>query len=368
MRKAQEHAALARKLDLEAGYTRRAAVTQAMLAWLDFMFGKFEEATRAIRDASSVLAATDDHVAKANLLAFHGRLERRRGRYDESAEHFENAIGLFESIEPGHRNLARARINYAVALLMQGRKLQDSKSSRQQFNNLHNTAERQLALAEHTYGALGNERGMATIHNVRASLAYERNDYTGAQQLALKACSKAGDHYGIIANSMIVMALSETAQEENASRQQALTFAERARECAERYPTDARLSARVRIANAIALLLPPASEAARTDAEVLYREATKLLSPWDQDYVRDELEQLRRTLTETLSDDQVVVYRVKASDLMDRSLEDEILPEIADAVIRAAYEQNGRKISRTAKALKCGPPRVRQAIYKNRPR
>src|SRR5947209_3099510 len=108
-----KHAGEARKYASSLGFPKMAAVMQVLESWILFQKGHLRDAARILDQAEQALRHTDDHITLGNIYSAHGRMIRRKGRYNEALQYFTRAIDQFRKRSSEHRNLARSLANIA---------------------------------------------------------------------------------------------------------------------------------------------------------------------------------------------------------------------------------------------------------------
>ena len=387
------HVARGKNLALELEYPVMAAVMQVVQAWIAFQDENNDEAMQILREAEETLADTDDYVSRGNIQSALGRIARRHGKYQQSLQHFENAIREYQRLDPQHRNVARSLVNIASAkrlIAMQLRERIDSKAKRLKkgsgnatrggqrramsgadragFDRLHRQAAVHLAEAQKIYGRLDDHRGAGSVHINCGYLFLDEGELDGAAaegQAAYKAGEQKRDRMQQ-ARARILQTAVESAKSEEGidggAGHPAQAASDYAREAVEfaKATQSRRLMAKAYLGLASALSSDFFND---TDAaHVFCEKAAELLSPQSQDYVWRDLQVIKRRLVRSGKIDSVLRQWSKGI-TGERSFQ-QISEDFAAILIPRVWRQEGRKISRVVERLSISPKKVRRTLRK----
>lgn len=380
----------ARKLALELGHPKMAAVMSVLESWLLFQKGKSKTAERILREAQEELCATDDYITLANIYSSYGRMARREGRYDDAIEHFTKAIEECRKRGLQHPHLARSLANMALvkrlASLHLGKKIdarverrrksgtraQATKRSsidhRSALEHLRQEAVAHLDEARAIYEHHGSHHGAGTVRLIYGylylddgdldhaeseaemgfRLAQEKNDYIIMSRVRLLQC--------MIENSKLEEEIGEQSDQEVHARS-AVKFAHEAIEFAKQ-TQNRRLLANAYVWEGLSycneVLDDP--DAARR----FYNLALPFVKGDEAGQLWDDLHSLRARIVRT----EKVDARLRAwsqGSVGEKSFQ-HILEEFSELIISKIWESEGRKISRVAKRLSISPKKVRRVL------
>ena len=384
------HTVKARKLALELGHQKMAAVMAVLESWLFFQKGKSKNAGRLLREAQELLLETDDYVTLGNIQSSYGRMARREGRYYEAIDHFTRAIEEYCKRGSNHPHLARSLANMALvkrlASLQLGKKIdasvkrrrkagQRKQASRGRGPNYRATLEqlRQQAFAHldqasAIYHYHGSYHGAGTVHLIYGYLYLDDGDFDHAEGEAGAAFQLAQEKadYIVMSRIRLLQCMVENAklEEEIGERSDhekhgssALKFAHDAIEFAKQ-TQNRRLLANAYVweglSHSNAILDDPDA------AQKSYNSALSLLKGEHGGQLWDDLQSLKTRIMRTGKID--VTLRAWSQGSVGEKSFQQILEEFSELIIPKIWESEGRKISRVATRLSISPKKVRRIL------
>ncbi|HKY42560.1 MAG TPA: hypothetical protein VJM50_05665 [Pyrinomonadaceae bacterium] len=368
--------------DLASKNHARVAAMELVEGWLLFLKGEIRSSQRVLDRARARLGSRSDAwIDLGNILSFQGRLYRESGPeyYLKALDCFAEAIEAYRKHDPGHRNVARARINSAFVYRLISRDLGDlpGKEDRGQraaeVQRLQKKAfdEIEEALTIYRFAKSRHLGALSRLHSIVALLYFDRCEFDKSSDAAEEAYNYAnerGDKLGM-ANARIIQAklALDSDLKGYVDAHTALSFAGEAIECASQ-TENRRVLARAYLRKAEVVLALPERDPFK--AQQCLIKARKCLVLEDRDYLSSILGRVEREI-EAVSEqrqrpDSLVTYltveRVRQDIAAGCSLA-EISEAHEERVIRFVYSQFcGGNITKAAAQLKTGARKVRRAI------
>ena len=381
---------IARKLAVELGHERMAAVMRTLESWLYFQKGKVRDALRTLREAEAVLDDSDDYITLGNLHSAYGRIARREGRLDQAVRSFQDSIDAYLKRDPEHRNAARSLANMAHAerlIAAQLREKVDAEAARRRRSGLQELkphpsapdpyrerlqkvladAVAHLDEAARIYRKHPNNRGAGTVHINCSSLHLDNGDLDRAAAdavLAYELGREKGDAI-VMSRARILEAMIENAKfeeqidEPSHHAQQSLEFAREAVELAKK-TQNRRLRARALVALGMTYSNDFFNQT--DNAQQAADEAASLLKPEGRDPLWQSLQKLKANLSQVGAVDAKL--RAWTQGVVDEKTFQQVTEEFAQLVIPKVWEREGRKVSRVATRLSISPKKVRRILNK----
>lgn len=382
----------ARQIMLELKLPAMAAIIDVVRAWIAFQQGNAGEATEILDEAEGVLDSTDDSVTLGNINSIHGRIDRRRGQYDEALSHFVLAIEEYKKRDFYHHNLARTLVNMAFvkrlfALQLRNkidksstdrRKIRkdlgtnDSPSiqhTRRYLEKLRQEGFEHLDEAFKIYDRIDDQRGLGNAYITRAYLHLDSGDFDRATSDGANAHNLGITRKDDVlqARSRILQALIECAKldeeigDGEAEAQSSLLVYEFARDAVAhaKCTQNKRLTAKAYIALGLAICC-----SAQEEMETAWEccdQATALLNPENKDYVwRYLLQSLKNRLRNEGHIDSEL--REWSQGIVGSKTFQQVNQAFANMVIPRVWKREGRRISRVADRLSISPKKVRKIL------
>ena len=383
------HTVKGRKLALELGYGRMAAVMQVLESWLYFQKKELGQAAKLLEEAERIVGETDDSVTLGNIHSGYGRIAQDQGRYDRALEHFTNAIECYRRRDPRHRNLARSLANMAYVKRLIAVRLERgldaelakrrkggaretveagpaSQLSRQRIEQLRSEASSNLAQAEDIYRSLHHHRGLGTVHIERGLLFLDHGDLERAEREGDHAYQLGADKsdYILMARARLLESIIETAKYEEGIDDDPAHHAQRAYDYAgdalrfAQHTENRRLLARAHIRLGLILCTDFFNDGAA--AQAWCDRAGEYLSSGNHDHLWDEYQSLKAKLLRRGSIDATL--RKWSQGLIDGKSFQQMTEEFADLIVPKVWEREGRKVSRVATRLSISPKKVRRIL------
>ena len=368
--------------DLASKNEARVAAMELVEGWLLFLKGEIPYSQEVLDRARARLGNRNDAwIDLGNILSFQGRLYRESGPhyYLKALDCFAEAIEAYRKLDPGHRNVARARINSAFVYRLMSRDLGDlrgrkgRKQRAAEVERLQQKAFDEIEEARTIYRfANGRHLGaLSRLHSIVALLYFDRCEFdksAAAAEQAYHYASERGDNVGL-ANARIIQAklALDSDLKGYVDVHSALSFAREAVECASQ-TENRRVLARAYLREAEVIIALPERDSFK--AQQCLDKARKCLVKEDRDYLSSILNRVEKEI-EAVSEqrqrrDSLVYYltaeRVKRDIVAGCSLA-EISEAHEERVIRFVYSEFcGRNITKAATQLKTGARKVRRAI------
>jgi hypothetical protein len=368
--------------DLAAKNHARVAAMELVEGWLLFLKGEIPHSQATLDRARARLGScTDAWIDLGNILSFQGRLYREAGpdSYVKALDCFVEAIDAYGKHDPGHRNVARARINSAFVYRLMARDLGDlpGKEDREQraaeVERLQKKAFDEIDDARTIYRFAKNRHlgALSRLYSIVALLYFDKAQFdksAAAAEEAYAYASERGDNVGM-ANARIIQ--SKLALDGDLKGyvdvHSALSFAREAVEYASQ-TENRRVIARAYLRNGEAILALPKRDTFK--AQQCLNEARKYLVSQDRDYLSSIFSRLEKEIEKVSEQRQrpdslvsyLTVERVRQKIAADCSLA-EISEAHEEKLIRFVYSEIcGGNITKTASQLKTGARKVRRAI------
>ena len=378
----------ARKLALELGHPKMAAVMSVLESWLLFQKGKSKSAERILREAEEELCDTDDYITLANIYSSYGRMARREGRYDNAIDHFTRAIAECRKRGAQHPHLARSLANMALVKRLASLHLvkkidarverqrksgtrttkRSSLDHRSTLENLRQEAIAHLNEAAAIYEHHGSHHGAGTVRLIYGYLHLDDGDFDHAEREAEKGFQLAQDKNDhiimsrirllqcMIHNSKLEEEIGEQSDQEAHARA-AIKFANEAIEFAKQ-TQDRRLLANAYVWEGLShcneVLDDP--DAARR----FYNLALPFVKGDEAGQLRDDLYTLQARIMRSEKIDGKL--RAWSQGLIGEESFQHILDEFSELIILKIWESEGCKISRVATRLSISPKKVRRIL------
>lgn len=367
--------------DLAANNHARVAAMELSEGWLLFKKGAIPQAQATLDRARARLGSRPDAwIDLGNILSFQGRLHREAGpdSYLKALDCFAEAIEAYEKHDPGHRNVARARINSAFVYRLMARDLGDVRGKVEQeqraaeVERLQKKAFDEIDEARTIYRFAKNRHlgALSRLYSIVALLYFDQAQFDKAAAAAEEAyacASERRDNVGM-ANARIVQ--SKLALDGDLKGyvdvHSALSFAEEAVEYASQ-TENRRVIARAYLRKGEALLTLPERDLSK--AQQCLNKARKCLVSQDRDYLSSAFRRLEKEIQKVSEQRQrpdsmvsyLTVERVR-QDIADGCPLAEISEAHEERVIRFVYSECGGNITKAANQLKTGARKVRRAI------
>jgi tetratricopeptide (TPR) repeat protein len=386
---ALEYVRRGRDIALELKFSKMAAVMRVLEGWIAFQEGKSAEASRALAEAESELADTDDFVTRGNISSAYGRLARRQGNYQLALAQFTRAIVEYNKRDPYNRNLARTFVNIAFVkrlfalqvrdkLDLQAARLRKGRPTsaairrtkgddRELLSRLRDEAFEHLSKAREIYNRYDDHRGNGNIYITFGYLHLDDGELDRATEMAATAF-RLGDEKKdnlLKCRARMLQCAVESAKceeqiEEGGGTSSSQTACEFAREALDfaRHTQNRRLVAKAHIALGLALCLDFSddTDTARQCAE----EASALLKAGSHDYVWKELQTLKRKLSSAGTINASL--RDWSRGVVDGKSFQQVSDEFAAMVIPKVWRREGCKVARVANRLSISPKKVRRIL------
>lgn len=368
------------------------AVIQIHEAWLLFQKGQRKDALRLLTHAEATLKDTDHYLALGNIESARGRIVRRSGEYLKALAHFDRAIEVYSSGDPGHRNLARTLVNSAYVkrlLALQLRKKIDAGTSkptssrakgnhfsavndpamlRKRHQQLCEEAIKQLHEARRIYALNDRSAGIGTVVVNSGFLHLDRGDIDRAAREGVEAyrIGQEKSDQILMARARVLQTAAENAKVEEQLGEDidialhanhARAFSEEAIALA-RHTQNRRLLAGACIARGMTAANDFFGEwdLARRCAT----EAADLIGTGENDHLADDLAALKSHIMQASGINDTL--RSWSDGVLGDKTFQQVTEEFAEIVIPKVWIREERKVSRVAQSLCISPKKVRRIL------
>jgi len=387
---ALKQAALGRSQAEALGHEKMAAVMRVLESWLYFQKGHQREATKILEKAEAVLRSSDDDITLGNIYSAHGRMIRRKGRYNEALKFFAQAIEHFRKRSSRHRNLARSLVNTAYVqrlVTLQISKEIDAETQRrrknkkasttvratgkqqwEQYEKLRAEAFANLEHAEKIYRHHKHHHGIGSVYENRGLLYVDSGELDNAVGQATQAYNigKEENDPILIARARLLQCtianaqLEEQIEGDSHSWEHAQAARDYAREAVEaaKHTQNQRLLARAYVWRGLTACNPGVND--MEDAKHCCDLATSFLRSVDYDDLWDELQSLKKKVIPRGNIDPLL--RSWSQGITGEKTFQQMTEQFAELVIPRVWEREGKKISRVASRLKISPKKVRRIL------
>jgi tetratricopeptide (TPR) repeat protein len=389
---ALRHTASARKLALELGFARMAAVMQVLESWLHFQKGSRREAMQLLDQSEDVLRHTDDYITLGNIYSARGRMIRRKGQYKEALDLYSQAIEYFKKRSLMHNNLARSLANIAhvqrlIALQIsrqidvakarrvrkaavppaQGSKWQDQRDQCEWYRA---QAFANLDQAEEIYRQNHQHHGIGNVYENRGLLFLDTGelDQAAAQaELVYKLGREARDYILIARGRQLQCAIGLAKLEEGIEddshsweiANQARDYARQAVDAA-RHTQNQRLLARSYVWAGLSAGNALIDDLA--DAKHYYELTNSLLRAVDYEDQWEELQRLRE-MVDSRGNVNAQLRAWSQGNTGGKSFQ-QMTEQFAEIIIPVVWKTEKEKIARVATRLRISPKKVRRILIK----
>ena len=386
------HAIEARRLALELGYEKMAAVMQVLESWLRFQKGSRREALQLLSESEEALRDTDDFITLGNIYSAHGRMIRRKGEYKEALELYTKAIQYFRKRSPAHNNLARSLANIAhvqrLIALQISRQIDASRtrrkgkaavagsdgnrwqSQRESCEWYREQAFRNLAQAEKIYRQNDQHHGIGNVCENRGLLYLDSGELDKAAHqagLVYKLGKEARD-YILIARARQLQCeiglakLEEGIVDDSHSWEVANEARDYARQAVEaaRHTQNQRLLARSYVWAGLTAGHPLIGDQA--DSRHYYELTTTLLRTVDYEDQWEELQRLRE-LVNTQGTINAQLRAWSQGNTGGKTFQ-QMTERFAEIIIPIVWKNEKEKVARVATRLRISPKKVRRILMK----
>jgi tetratricopeptide (TPR) repeat protein len=374
----------ARRHAQELGLEKFGAVIQIQEAWLLFQKGKTKDAVRSFDEAEQQLRHTDDYLSLANIESARGRIVRRAGEYHRALKYYENAIAIYSSHYPQHRNLARTLINAAYVkrlLALQLRKRIDRKmtiGTRKQPSNNGSHHARYLRICQEALGDLEQAGEIYALHDhhggtgsALVNAGYLHLDQGSVDRAAAKSfkayehAHRNNDHILMARARILESSIENVRVDEQLSEEGDLAVhANTAKVHAEDAVALATHTQNRRLlAGAwIALGLTAANDFFEDweEARRCAARASVLLSSEDRDHLWEELLTLKARILHASGVDETL--RAWSEGMVGNKTFQQVQEEFAEIVIPKVWAREGKNISRVVERLSISPKKIRRIL------
>ena len=347
-------------------------------AWILFKRGEVHEALSLLQRCQTILDATDDFVARADVKSAVGRIMMRQGEYWPSLMNFDEAENFLTRVNPNHPHLARVRTNRGFVRFLVKRpggisglrprggvpiytKVEDSDTARDALDDLGK------ARVAYSKSDLPHDRGLGMVDVHEALIRMRKGNLPDAERLATNALGRAEAQKDALleARACGAIALIKMHWFQSASElaqlaefgEQASLYADRSIASAENCG-DERVLAAAQIWKAWSCLHHP--EKRVQTAENLANIARSYLKNWEKDYLALELVDLAAAIR-SAGKPQSLLERLAGGEVPPERL-DKLLRAVGDEIIQRVYYQENENTSKTATRLSVGRNRVRTAV------
>jgi len=332
-----------------ADFSLLRGLIQLMEAWIVFVKGDVVAAERLLRQTEKLVAG-QDLIDAGNILAFKGRVARRLGRFQESANLYAEAIKTLPT-DRSTSAVVRCYAQQAYSLLHLADSLGVNSPAQVAGRVRQQAYEALQAVYPDKHAEHGQRRTDARVYYTLAVyFAGLGQTDTALQEIekALTIGRKCGDKSMEI-NSLILRTrcLGGTSVEE---ARRTVSSADET--------DNRRLRARARIALGEAFLQDSYRNVPA--ARQMEKEAAELLNESDRDYVRTELDQLHSRLAQIHEKDNLLFEVTRSAAALSGLAK--TLRTVETRIVEDAWRSAGGNISDVAKTLKITRTRVRRVL------
>jgi tetratricopeptide (TPR) repeat protein len=380
-----------RELATELGHEPMAAVMRVLESWLHFQKGNAKHAIEILQEAESVLSKTDDYLTLGNIHSSYGRIARRQGRYQHAIDGFTEAIALYKTRDPQHRNVARSLNNMAYVkrlIALQLRRKIDAEAARRRraaarghagdgqlkpqyrsrFEQLRKEALAELDEAAMIYRQYENHHGLGSVNLNYAYLHLDNGDLDHAEASAQTAYRLGEDKRDniLMARARLLLCMIENARveegigestEPGSHARLAQDYAHDAIELA-KHTQNRRLLAHTYIWQGL-------THANRffDDTDAARRCYDHAISTSKDNHADSAWEDLQALKTRVLRSGSVnSTLRAWSEGSVGEKTFQQISEEFAELIVPKVWEREGRKVSRVADRLSMSPKKVRRIL------